>query len=68
MATIRKRLSCVNRGSGIECARKNETAIYKIIDRYLEKMFGRGWLLDQIYTGDSFLQYEAIIYMYKGGV
>jgi len=65
MRTIRKRLTCVNRGPSVEAHQKNMIAIQKIIDRYVAKMNKKGWKLGEIFTGDAMFQYEAIVYMTK---
>ena len=62
---IRKRLSCVNRGTGLAAARENGVAIDKIITRYVDKMKVRGWSLDYVTSGDAFFQYEAYVHMSK---
>lgn len=61
MRTIRKRLTCVNRGN----IDKNEIAMSRIVERYIEKMNKKRWILSEIYTGDCFLKFEAIVYMTK---
>lgn len=61
MRTLRKRLSVSNRNEDTA----NKIAIHKVVKRYVEKMKSKGWELDQIFTGDSFLEYQAIVWLYK---
>lgn len=65
MRSLRKRLTCVNRGTSSEARIKNDIAIQKVIDRYVGKMNERGWTLREHFIGDSFFQVEAILYMTK---
>ena len=65
MRHTRKRLTCANRGAGLDNAIKNEIAIKKMTDKHIEDMEGKGWKLKYITAGDSFFHYEAYVHMTK---
>lgn len=72
MRTLRKRLTCVNRGSSTVDQKANETAIAKVRDRYTQKMQAKGWYwveeLAQETSGDCFSRYELYTTMYKPNI
>jgi len=69
MRTLRKRLTCANRGNSTVDQEANEIAITKIRDRYIQKMREKGWFwredLAQETSGNSFFQYELYTTLYK---
>lgn len=65
MRTLRKRFTCTNRND----VTKNEIAIKKVSDRYIEKMTAKGWFLFKdladVRTGNAMFKYEMYISIYK---
>lgn len=69
MKTLRKRLTCANRGGDLEGCRKNKEAMDKIQSRYVAKMEAKGWSLEDgtgnPTEGNAMFKWERYITLVK---